>query len=209
MGKIAVAWPTPHAWPRQRRLLLTQVVGVCDNTGNYAEAIRDMEAIAGRKDVALPAIVALQQFHQQAAMVDDAALEDLAGRESAAEGTASEDGLLMTARFYWHWRIGSVSKARKYIQKILKTSPDNPRALSLQGLIALSVGSSNRRDAEAFDASIGWFEQVIAQRYVDAFELRCADQVSPGTVDQRQARIGSLDWRRTVLGSQTRLRESP
>jgi len=136
------------------------VVCVSGAAGSYPEAIRELEVITRKRDVGVAVKLALIHYHKQSAMVDQEAVSQLEADLDAAEARAGEVGLLLASRFCWH--IGNTVKARKLCQKIMDQAPDNPRANTLRGWIDLTVERKSRRDIDAFNKSVLYFENALS-----------------------------------------------
>ena len=132
--------------------------------GSYPEAIRDLEMISRKREVAVPVHLALIYYHNQSSMPDMEAVAALEANLPKIESRAGEVGLLLASRFCW--LVGNVAKARKLVQVILNQNPDNPRALTLRGWIDLTVPRVTRRDKDAFRKSLRYFENAQSARLV-------------------------------------------
>jgi tetratricopeptide repeat protein 21B len=134
-------------------LLFWQLFGLAKE-GKVNHAIQELAGLRGKRDVELPVCVALAHWHACASLKDHDAISELRNAQHSLEDRALDSALLLTATFLWH--VGDLAEARKIVERVLQASPDNVRALALQGWIAVSGTPRERTDnAEAaFDRAL-------------------------------------------------------
>ena len=143
-------------------------------TGNASQAIRRLYDVQRRREMDYPATVALIAAHRSAQLVDNEAVAELEARIKSLDeqNAASEDALLLAAKFQWH--MGNSSAARRLVRTLLKANGQNPQAHALAGWIALTRSGTSSRDQEMRDSAIKFFDRAIAvapseaERDVDA-----------------------------------------
>ncbi len=129
--------------------------------GSFAEAIRDLESIRGKRDTELAAICGIIHCHTRSKAVDRDAVAALERELPTARERASPAALLLTSSFYWH--INELTEARSYVDKVLAADAASKPAQTLRGWVDLcSAGMPRGKDQ--FEKSIHWFDGVLADQ---------------------------------------------
>ena len=81
------------------------------------EALRELSSLKSKRDLELPAIVALLFFHKTAEHVDYQEVDALSSQAASEAERASEPSLLLAAQFYWYSGIHSIKEeeAREWL----------------------------------------------------------------------------------------------
>jgi len=139
--------------------------------GDYNGAIRELESLRNKRDVEFPVTAALVHIHKMCARKDYDAISALEMQLETCEGSASENSILLAARFYW--QVGEHDDARKLVDKILpETSNRNPiqsAAQTLRGWIDLTITPESMREEDLQKNSIRFFDAPQG----DSSELEC------------------------------------
>jgi len=134
--------------------------------GAYNEALRELDALSGEREVELATRAAMIHAHQLCKIVDHEAVDALESRVRELEDEAPERALLQCATF--HWLVGGpegARNARAYAERVTAVQPDLPAAQTLLAWVDLTVEEPDEGQAERQRRVQGCsaaFERVIA-----------------------------------------------
>jgi tetratricopeptide repeat protein 21B len=147
---------------------------LCGCAGNVAAAIRQAEAVKGKKQAALAALVCLTAFHERAGMVDRGALDRARSELREMERSASPQQMALAATFAI--QLGDWDRALALADGATTAAPEDEGALTSRGWAELYSGG-----AAAAEAALSFFDQAVtvAER---------AKGAGSGAVDARMGR---------------------
>ena len=133
--------------------------------GSVNEAIRELDGLGRRGDLALPVKLTLLHAHQQCKVVDSEEVARLdAEIRSSDDENASDRSRLQAALVLWH--LGDDHSARRQVQILLRLNPQSVQALTLAGHLALADAlaeiEANGDPAVHLENAGHTFDQAIA-----------------------------------------------
>ncbi len=110
--------------------------------GNPTEAIRELTALEGDPDVALPVTACLIQTHKAIENPDRKAVSALKSKLRERSRNSNAAGLLVASRYFWH--TDKAKQSRMCVEKVIQSDRRNPHALALYGWVCLSSGNDRQ-----------------------------------------------------------------
>ena len=132
--------------------------------GSVNEAIRELDGLSRRGDMALPVKVTLLYAHQRSKVVDTEEVARLEADLPREDDNATDRARLHTALVLWH--LGEIHQARRQTQALLRLNPQHVQALCLSGQLALADASAeveaNGDPSVHLDSAGNAFDQAMA-----------------------------------------------
>ncbi|XP_065054055.1 tetratricopeptide repeat protein 21B-like isoform X1 [Rhopilema esculentum] len=193
-----------------------------------SEAISEFDGIKDKRDVILCSCMALIIAHKRTKMVDKETVKQLESKLKAERTSCGETALYFAGMFLFH--SGKPDKAREYIDRMLKMSPQSKEGLMLRGWIDLK--SSREQYTKK---AIKFFDEVLnspqSQKEIDAMlgkvdylkmknnfsgALELTNQLVvyypdfyPALVEKMRLQLALQDWEQTLETAQRILRSEP
>ncbi|XP_070546763.1 tetratricopeptide repeat protein 21B-like [Ptychodera flava] len=186
------------------------------------EGMRELEAIKDKPEVMLCSIMALMYAHKRCKTVDKEAVQELDAKLKEERKHAREKALYFAGLFLWH--TGRHDKAREYVDRMLKMSPQAADGLILRGWIDLTCGRDaytkkaqkyfddalqiSGKEVEALFGKARYF--VIRHNYSGSLELINQAVVAypgfmPALIEKMRLQLALQDWEQTMETSQRAL----
>ncbi|XP_066572827.1 tetratricopeptide repeat protein 21B [Amia ocellicauda] len=122
--------------------------------GRVQEALRELERVKDKLDIALCCTMALIYAHKQSQTIDQEALAELDTQLKTSRKSAGEKALYYAGMFLW--LMGHSDKAKDYVGRMLKISNSSREGLILKGWIELDSDKEYNRSK-----SIKYFDDGI------------------------------------------------
>ncbi|XP_077996608.1 tetratricopeptide repeat protein 21B-like [Glandiceps talaboti] len=186
------------------------------------EGMRELEALKDKPEVMLCTTMALMYAHKRCKTVDKEAIQELDAKLKEERKHAREKALYFAALFLWH--TGRHDKAREYVDRMLKMSPQAVDGMILRGWIDLTSGRDNfvkkslryfedalnlsGKEVEALFGKAKFFE--FRHNYSGSLELINQAVVAypgfmPALIEKMRLQLALQDWEQTIETSQRAL----
>ena len=119
--------------------------------GSFSEAIRDLHDLRPKREVEMPALVALIHFHERQQEVDGDEVEALRSSMMHLEDVANDNSAILAATFCCHVR--EFDQARRFVGRVLPQpgmgmTPVQISASTLAGWIEISAASPQQAKSQ-------------------------------------------------------------
>eukprot|EP00111_Clytia_hemisphaerica_P000239 TCONS_00000598-protein len=121
---------------------------------NLSEAIQEFERIKDQRDVVLCSLMALIVAHKRSKSSDKQTVQQLEAKLKSERTQCGETALYFGGMFLFH--SGRPDKAREYVDRMLKMSPDSSEGLILRGWADLKSSKENyvKKSIKYFDEAL-------------------------------------------------------
>eukprot|EP00794_Sanderia_malayensis_P003381 gene3381-3871_t len=186
-----------------------------------SEAISELEGVKDKRDVVLCSCMALIIAYKRSKSVDRDTVRQLESKLKSERSNCGETALYFAGMFLFH--SGKPDKAREYIDRMLKMSPQSKEGLILRGWIDLKSSReqyskkalkffeevlNSPQSPKEIDAMLGKIEYLkIKNNFSGALEV--ANQLvvlypdfQPALVEKMRLQLALQDWEQTIETAQ-------
>jgi len=173
--------------------------------GSYSEALRELEALQGAREVELAVPVAMIHAHKMCKIVDEDAVSALQDQVKSEERSATERTMLQAANLYLQlggW--ANLDTAKDMLAKVLQVQPNYPHAQCLAAWVELALEAQDPEDAAGgTQRALATFEEVLeaagtGPKEIEALlgKAHCLEKLGhfPQTLDTLNQVVVGYSW---------------